>query len=243
MSFFTHVCRTTGCFLAVIELCNACLISFKQHQTLAQWGFFLQHFTLEERFAWKQYLFALRGAEFPFQGHKFPSCKNTFMQNRRWNISFSMAVKVGGNSREFKAEQRDNRSDLLGRDGLCSVRCVQGRPAHQSVFTLSGSTTITYCRKNKLSSLRQQPRKSHFCLLLAAREKFSSSLSHSRRTQQQQVGLREKLSGRWQETNCGAEWLFLHQMKGWERLISQFMFLERLSSVWHVKPSSKGEPS
>lgn len=41
-----------------------------------------------------------------------------------------------------------------GPRGLCTVSAVsRGHPAHQSLFTLCGSTTITYCTKNKRFSL------------------------------------------------------------------------------------------
>lgn len=88
----------------------------------------------------------------------------TFMTNRKVLFNFTpskvrnkelvRAVGTRGSEKQNKGTIGPGQTpNLTGSDGLRSVRCVQGCPSHWSVFTLCGSTTITYCRKNKPSPL------------------------------------------------------------------------------------------
>lgn len=130
----------------------------------------------------------------------------------------------------------------MGRDGLCCVRCVQGCPTHQSMFTLHGSTTITYCKKNKPSSLSLQPRKSHFSLPFTARGIFRPSLSHCPTAA---VSNNRLVKQNWTEDDRRqiVGWKKVHifsKAKSWERGSLYLCFLDIVSVSSMQNPSHEG---
>lgn len=123
-----------------------------------------------------------------WQKNKFDKqkyCQASTSQNRWcWIRSLWKWMGIKGSEKQNKGTFGQAKLQTSWGNTACAVYSVSTVAVHiRGCLHSTGLLQITYWRKNKLSSLSPEPRKSNFCLLIAARDHQTISLP-----QPQQVG-------------------------------------------------------